>query len=91
MKNDIAILLVFSSLILFGIFSILNIPILLLPSYEKKVLSIVTEYYGMEPSMIEEIITRPIEIALKEVSGIKNVYSYSSRGKSKILVYLQDK
>jgi HAE1 family hydrophobic/amphiphilic exporter-1 len=91
MKNDIAILLVFSSLILFGIFSIANIPVLLLPSYEKKVLSIITEYYGMEPSMIEEIITRPIEIALKEVSGIKNVYSYSSRGKSKILVYLQDK
>ncbi|MEJ5273703.1 MAG: efflux RND transporter permease subunit, partial [Spirochaetota bacterium] len=89
MKNDIFYILLFITVVLIGLFSLIKMPVLLLPSYEEKVLSIITEYYGMEPLIIEEIITKPIEIALKDITGIKNIYSYSSRGKSKILVYLE--
>jgi multidrug efflux pump subunit AcrB len=45
----------------------------------------------MEPDLIEEIITRPIENLLKDVKGIKDIYSFSSRGSSKIVVYLNRK
>lgn len=89
MKNDILFIFIFITLFLSGIIASFSIPVLLLPSYEEKVLSIITEYYGMEPGIIEEIITKPIETVIKDITGIKEIYSYSSRGKSKIIVYLQ--
>jgi len=85
---DISIILIFLFMLVFGIVCLFRIKVSLLPRHSEPVLTIITEYYGMEPDIIEEIITRPIESLLKSVKGIKNFYSFSYRGRSKIIVYL---
>ncbi|MFW6180444.1 MAG: efflux RND transporter permease subunit, partial [Spirochaetota bacterium] len=52
------------------------------------VLTIQTEYHGMAPRMVEEVITRPLESMLEETPGIQELYAVSTRGRSRILVRL---
>ena len=85
---DISILLIFLFIFCVGIFSFFTLKVSFLPRHSEPVLTIITDYHGMEPEIIEEIITRPIEGLLKEIKGIKTFYSYSSKGRSKIIVYL---
>ena len=85
---DISIILFFLSLFCLGVFSLFTSKVSFMPRYNESVLTIFTDYYGMDPEIIEEIITRPIERALKEIKGVRSFYSYSSKGRSKILVYL---
>jgi len=86
---DIAIILIFVFIFFTGVFFLFSMKVTLLPRHTEPVLTIITDYYGMEPDIIEEIITKPIENILKEIEGIKDFYSYSYKGRSKILVYLE--
>jgi len=85
---DILIILIFIFILFVGILSFYSIKVTLMPKHTEPVLSIITEYYGIEPDIIEEIITKPIENLLKDVEGIKDFYSFSYMGRSKIVVYL---
>jgi HAE1 family hydrophobic/amphiphilic exporter-1 len=91
LDNEIAVVLIFIFIMALGIFSFSTIKVTFMPRHTDPVLTVITEYYGMEPDLIEDIITRPIENILKEINGIKNIYSFSARGRSKIIVYLDQK
>ena len=85
---DISILLIFLFILALGIVSFATIKITFMPRHSEPVLTILTDYYGMEPDIIEEIITRPIENLLKEVEGVQDFYSFTSKGRSRIVVHL---
>jgi len=88
LENDLAVILLFFSLFVLGIFSLLHMSITSLPRKSRPALTIVTDYYGMEPETIEKVITRPLERLLKEVHGVKDIDSFSVRGRSRIVVSL---
>ncbi|MFW6138221.1 MAG: efflux RND transporter permease subunit, partial [Spirochaetota bacterium] len=88
LRYDITVILFFVFIFFLGVVCASRLQIAYFPSYQEPVLSINTYYHQMAPDIIEEMITRPIEGLLKEVKGIKDFYSFSSRGMSKIVVYL---
>jgi len=85
---DISIILIFLFFLLLCPISLRKMKVTLMPGQSEPVLTIITDYYGMQPDIIEEIITIPIERLLREVRGIEDYYSFSYLGRSKILVYL---
>lgn len=88
LDHDVAIILAFVFILALGAFSLFTIDVAFLPRHREPVLTILTDYYGMEPRAIEEIITRPLEGILKEIEGVTSFHSFSQKGKSKILVFL---
>jgi HAE1 family hydrophobic/amphiphilic exporter-1 len=88
LRNRIGLLLGFGFLLPLGAWALLSIPVALLPRYREPVLTIQTEYHGVAPRMVEEVITRPLESLLEETPGIQELYAVSTRGRSRILVRL---
>jgi len=88
LKNDLAIILLFFSLFVLGIFSLFHMKITTLPRHSRPALTMITDYYGMEPETIEQVITRPLERLLKEVRGVKDIESFSLKGQSRIVISL---
>ncbi|MBE9213388.1 efflux RND transporter permease subunit [Plectonema cf. radiosum LEGE 06105] len=74
----------FCILALFGVLSLLSLPLELRPGGDRPEITISTTYSGASPSEVEELITRPIEERLEEVQGIQEVTSSSASGISTI-------
>jgi HAE1 family hydrophobic/amphiphilic exporter-1 len=89
-KYGIALVLSFLFIFILGIVALIKMDLSFLPRHTEPVLTIVTDYPDMDPELIEKIITKPIEGLLKDVRGIENFYSLSSRGRSRIVVYLYE-
>ncbi|MDL5247123.1 efflux RND transporter permease subunit [Leptospira weilii] len=76
--------MIFLSLILLGIIAFRFIPISLFPEAPYPGLTVETEYFGVGPEKIEEIITKPIEESVSTLGGIEHLFSVSEEGKSKV-------
>ena len=74
----------FCILALFGVLSLLSLPLELRPGGDRPEITISTRYSGASPNEVEELITRPIEERLEEVQGIQEVTSSSAAGVSSI-------
>lgn len=85
--KPITIIMLTITVIIFGIISLLRLPVTLMPSGAGDVLSILTDYSGVSPEQMERIVTIPIENAIGSVEGIKEIYSVSEDGKSRVIVY----
>ncbi|RQW03269.1 MAG: efflux RND transporter permease subunit, partial [Calditrichaeota bacterium] len=66
----------------FGLYSLWQLKVDLYPKLEFPVLAIITQYTGVGPFDMENIITRPIEEAVSSVENIKKVSSTSTQGLS---------
>jgi len=72
----------FCLLALFGIISLLNLPLELQPGGERPEITITTVYPGAGPQEVEDLITRPIEEQMEEVLGLQEISSSSRAGRS---------
>ena len=87
----ITIISVFLLLFIFGLISLVNVPIQLVPTVEKPEISIVTSWSGASPEEIErEIIIRQ-EDKLKSLEGLESMESVSIEGKGTITLELNPK
>lgn len=87
-KNRAGIILFFCLVIVLGIFSFARIHVSLMPGRVQHVVTVKTEYPEMEPEIIEELITKPLESIVRVTDGVEKFYSYSTRGVSRIICYL---
>jgi len=78
------VLIIFSLLVGLGIFATASLAVDLYPEIEPPILIVITNYTGAGPREIEETITRPLEGALSNTSGIDTITSTSSSGSSVI-------
>ncbi|MGB7440802.1 MAG: efflux RND transporter permease subunit [Coleofasciculaceae cyanobacterium] len=76
----------FCLLAIFGVLSLLSLPLELQPGGDRPEISITTPYPGASPTEVEDLVTRPIEERLEEVPGIAEITSGSSSGISNISV-----
>ncbi|MBD2346383.1 efflux RND transporter permease subunit [Anabaena subtropica] len=81
----------FCLLAIFGVFSLLQLPLELQPGGDRPEITITTTYPGAGPTEVEDLITRPIEEQMEEVLGVQEISSSSRAGRSSItLEFTQD-
>lgn len=76
-KKPITTALVFVAVAIFGLFSLVNIPIDLIPEIETNTIMVMTTYQGANASDIENNVTKPLENTLNSVSDLKHLSSSS--------------
>ena len=77
-QRPITTILIFVALMIFGIYSLVNLPLDLYPEIELPYITVFTSYPGASASDIETNITRPIEDRLNTISNLKELTSTSS-------------
>lgn len=73
-------------LILFGVIGYTFLGVREFPSIDPPMVSVRTSYAGANPDIIESQITEPLERAINQIDGIRNISSSSSQGSSSINV-----
>ena len=71
-----------------GIYSLLTIRKEVFPNVQYDIITVYTVFPGAAPSEVEKLITNPLEQELKEVDGVKKMFSTSIEGLSGIVVQL---
>ena len=82
LKRQITMLMLYSIVISFSIFSFTQLKIDFFPDIKFPYAGIITSYTGVGPEDIENLITRPIEEAVSSVKNIEEVSSQSVQGAS---------
>jgi len=80
----VAVAMMATAIIVFGVFAIPRLAISLLPSFSPPVINVNVTYPNVAPEQIETLVTRPIENAVSRVAGIDNIESTSSEGSSRV-------
>ncbi|MEZ5811108.1 MAG: efflux RND transporter permease subunit [Rhizobiaceae bacterium] len=70
-------------IIVFGIASLLKLPIRELPQVDSPVVSVTTTYTGASPQVVDTDITSIVEGAVAGISGVRTISSVSRRGRSR--------
>lgn len=87
-NNPVSTLMVFTAILLFGIFSWISLPKDLLPSVELPAITVITIYPGASAEDVEAQITNPLETIFAGAENIKKITSVSKENVSIIsLVY----
>lgn len=76
-NNPITTLMIFTAVIVMGLYSLVQIPVDLYPEIEPPYISIMTTYAGANAADIETNITKPIEDAMNSVDKLKEITSVS--------------
>ncbi len=85
-NRPVAVLMIFTALMVFGFFSYRRLPVTLMPELNYPKLTIRTEYPGAAPEEVENEISRPIEEALGVIGGLKRISSISRAGVSDVVL-----
>ncbi|MBR0340526.1 MAG: efflux RND transporter permease subunit, partial [Alistipes sp.] len=76
-NNPITTILVFIAISIFGLFSLVKLPIDFFPHIETTNIMVITAYPGASAIDIEENVTRPLENTLNSVEDLKHISSQS--------------
>ncbi|SFB84439.1 hydrophobic/amphiphilic exporter-1, HAE1 family/multidrug efflux pump [Parapedobacter composti] len=71
-------------IMLFGVIGYTFLGVREFPSIDPPIVSVRTNYAGANPDIIESQITEPLERAINQIDGIRNISSSSSQGSSRI-------
>ncbi len=85
-NKPISTFMVFTAVIVMGIYALINIPVDLYPEIDPPYLSVMTTYSGASAADIETNITKRLEDALNTVDNVKEVTSTSSDNLSVITI-----
>ncbi|MDB4796707.1 efflux RND transporter permease subunit [bacterium] len=84
--RPVAVLMVFVAAVVFGYFSLGQLPVTLMPEMTYPTLTVRTEYPGAAPEEVENDISRQIEEQLGVVSGLNEISSISRAGVSDVVM-----
>ena len=77
-NRPITTLMLFLSLIFFGMMSFKGMPVSLFPKVDFPMVSIKTMYYGADPKSVESKVTDEVEEAISTIGGLDKIISTSS-------------
>lgn len=85
--RPVVILMLVSAFIVMGLYSFFfALPEELNPNVNPPIVTITTQYTGVNPRAMESLITRPVENSIAGVSGIQEIDSYSQVGVSRVQI-----
>ena len=90
-KRPVATVMILLIVVVLGIFSVIGIPLDLMPDIELPVAVVMTSYSNSSPEEVESMVTVPIESALASVEGMEKLISYSMEGVSLVAVQFEMK
>ncbi len=85
-RRPITIYMITSVLVLLGAISFTRLPIDLMPDVQNPTLTVRTDYTGVAPEEVENLVSRPLEAALSSAPGVYRINSSSSEGQSSVRV-----
>ncbi|PZO81471.1 MAG: ABC transporter permease [Mesorhizobium amorphae] len=85
-RNPVPPILLFIVLMALGVMSFMTLPVTRFPNIDVPLVSVVVVDPGVAPSELETQVTKPVEDAVANISGVKNVTSEITEGKSQTLV-----
>lgn len=85
-KRPVSILMVILIIVIIGIVAFSRLTIDLMPDIDYPLITIVTQYTGVAPEEMEELVSKPIEETVSTVSGVKKISSTSQEGVSLVMV-----
>ena len=83
-KRPVLVTVIFLMMTLFGLYSLTDLPIDLMPDIEIPYISIITIYEGAGSEEVEEKVTKVLESALSSVENLKNLHSQSMENLSTV-------
>lgn len=84
LEHPVLVLIVFTLLGFVGIFTLKNVAVGLFPDVDSPYISVNTSYPKAGPESVEKTVTKVLEASLVSVNGLKNLYSSSAEGSSRI-------
>ena len=85
-KRPVLTIVMNLAIILFGVVGFTYLGIREFPSIDPAQISVRTSYTGANADIIESQITEPLEKAINQIDGIRNITSSSNQGSSNITV-----
>jgi multidrug efflux pump len=76
-------------LLVFGLRSVMELPVLQYPRTQNAVVTVTTSYYGADADVVAGFITTPLENSIAQANGIDYMTSTSSQGTSTIQAILR--
>ncbi len=76
-NKPITTMMIFTAIVVAGIYSLINIPVDLYPEMEPPFISVMTTYAGANAADIETNVTKQLEESLNSVDGLKEITSTS--------------
>lgn len=83
-RHPVALVSLFTILVLAGMLSVPQLPVELLPSLSYPRLIVRTAFGNAAPEEVESLITKPVEAALGTVVGLRSLSSVSTEGLSSV-------
>jgi cobalt-zinc-cadmium resistance protein CzcA len=90
LKHKLLIVLGFVSVSIAGVFSLSKLPIDAFPDISPNLVQVFAELEGMAAEEVEQFVTRPVEVAMRGIPGVKKIRSISSLGLSTVNIYFED-
>jgi len=73
-----------------GAFALSRMPIDAFPDISPNLVQVFAELEGMAAEEVEQFVTRPVEVAMRGIPGVKKIRSISSLGLSTVNIYFED-
>ena len=86
LKRPIAVIVLIGGMLIFGISSILSMPLKLIPDMQMPMLLVQIVYPQAGPEEVERLVSKEIEDACGTISGLDTITSYSRENVSMVLL-----
>lgn len=90
LKYKLLIVLGFVGVSIAGAFSLSKMPIDAFPDISPNLVQVFAELEGMAAEEVEQFVSRPVEVAMRGIPGVKKIRSISSLGLSTVNIYFDD-
>jgi cobalt-zinc-cadmium resistance protein CzcA len=91
LKNKLIVVLFTLSVIAYGIYALLNIPIGAVPDITNNQVQVITTSRNLSTQDVEQFITYPVELEMANLPGVVEIRSISKFGLSVVTIVFEDK
>jgi len=90
LRHKLFVFLVTIAVCIAGVLCLRRLPIDAFPDISPNLVQVFAEIEGMAAEEVEQLVTRPVEIAMRSIPGVKKIRSLSSLGLSTVNIYFED-